>query len=80
MIFLKRINFRTYSEEQARDSEKVHKKVQKRKKSQKGAFLGSENIRWGKYRQGPPVSDIGILWVAFFRNFLDFWFRFLDFF
>lgn len=39
-LVLKRIKFCTYTETQARDSEKVHKKVQKRKNRRKGVFWG----------------------------------------
>ena len=49
MIVIKGIKICTYSEERARDSEKVHKKVQKRKKSQKGAYLGREIFKGKKY-------------------------------
>ena len=42
MIVLKVINFCTKSEERARDSEKVHKKVQNRKNRRKGLILGAK--------------------------------------
>lgn len=42
MIVLKGINFCSFTEEQARDSEKVHKKVQKRKNRRKGVFWGTK--------------------------------------
>ena len=50
------------------DSEKVHKKVQKRKNSRKGVFWGTK-FQKVKSIGGSPVSDIGILWVASARNF-----------
>ena len=40
MIILKGIKFCTYQEQQALDSEKVHKKVQNRKNRRKGVFSG----------------------------------------
>ena len=40
-LVLKGINFCTYQEGRARDSEKAHKKVQKRKNRRKGVFWGA---------------------------------------
>ena len=63
-LVLKWIKICTYPEEQARDSEKAHKKVQNRKNRRKGLFGGTKFSKVKKYWRGVPAWDIGILWVA----------------
>ena len=57
-----------------RPERKIPKKYIKKYKNGKIAergFFGARNFQRQKVLEGVPVSDIGILWVAFFRNFLD---------
>ena len=53
-LVLKRTNFCTYQEERARDSEKVHKKVQKRKNRRKGVFWGTKFSKVKSIDKGLP--------------------------
>ena len=53
-LVLKWINFCTYQEERARDSEKAHKKVQKRKNSRKGVFGGVKESNGESIGRGLP--------------------------
>ena len=53
-LVLKGINFCTYQEERARDSEKVHKNVQKRKNRRKGVFWGVKESNGESIGRGLP--------------------------
>lgn len=53
-LVLKRINFCTYQEQQALDSEKAHKKVQNRKNLRKGIFWGAKFSKVKSIDRGLP--------------------------
>ena len=53
-LVLKGIKICTYSEEQARDSEKVHKKVQNRKNRRRGVFWGAKFSKVKSIDRGLP--------------------------